>query len=858
MGATTTGQTPLMRQYYRIKRDNPDTLVLFRMGDFYETFDRDAQIASDVLGITLTKRANGAAHTVPLAGFPYHSLDNHLPKLVDAGLRVAICEQLEDPKRTRKLVKRGVVEVVTPGVALRDQMLTPRRSRYLAALHRDGRNVGVAYVDASTGDFRLTEVPEDRVDDLLQIIEPSELLINRIHRTFVEGLRASGFTLTLRDEWIFTQDTAQQLLLDHFATHSLKGFGVNEAPLGVIAAGVALHYLKDTQKSGSLAHIRRIQRSADSRHMLLDAATRRNLEILAPLRAQQTDGTLVEILDHTSTPIGARRLRQWLSQPLRDEARINHRLDAVEALFNTPGLRADVQNCMRRVCDVERVVSRTCAQRSSARDLLTLAESLRQVPELVTLTASTSCEALAKLSTALDPCEGTKVALTEALDPTGKAVFREGYNAELDRWRQEIAQGKAFITNLRDSERARTGITSLKVGFNKVFGYYIEVTHAHRDKVPSDYVRKQTLVNAERYVTPEIKEVEARLLRAEEQVEILETQLFRDLRARVAEDSAALLSTASALATLDCLYSLAQVAALDNYVRPVVDDSRRLKIVDGRHPVVEKNVESFIPNSLDMDPHQRQIYLITGPNMAGKSVVLRQMGLIVLLAQIGSFVPAAEAHIGMVDRIFTRVGASDNLLAGESTFMVEMNETANILNNATPDSLILLDEVGRGTSTFDGLSIAWALVEYLHEHPRVRARTLFATHYHELNELANRFDRVCNYRIQVKEHKGKVIFLRKLIPGTADHSYGIEVARMAGLPASVLKRAQVVLRGLEAQQLMAGEVPADSGRPALIFEDPEPDVIHERLMATDPNELTPLEALLLIAELKSISDRQKG
>jgi len=859
MGGTTQGQTPLMKQYYGIKSKNPDTLLLFRMGDFYETFDSDAQVAADVLGITLTKRASGAASSVPLAGFPHHALDNHLPKLVEAGLRVAICEQLEDPKRARKLVRRGVVEIVTPGVALRDQMLMPRRSRYLAALHIEGTKAGVAYVDASTGTFRLTQVHIDKADDLLQVIEPSEVLIGRSNRSFVEGLRATGFTLTVRDDWIFTPDTARQTLLEHFGTHSLKGFGITEDPLGVVAAGVAVQYLQDTQKSGSLAHIRRIQRSADSGCMLLDAATRRNLEILAPMRARGTDGTLVQILDHTMTPMGARRLRYWLYQPLRDVHRINQRLDAVEALVQDSGLRTDLQGRMRHVCDVERVVARTCAQRSSVRDLLALGEALHHFPEIKALTASVPCQALVDLSETVDPCKETQTALAEALDPTRKAVFRDGFNEELDHLRRDVTSGQDFITNLRESERARTGIPSLKVGQNKVFGYYIEITNTHRDKVPPEYIRKQTLVNAERYVTPEIKEVEARLMRAEEQIETLEAQLLRHLRSRVAEASAPLLSTAAALAKLDCLQSLAEVADFDHFVRPRVDDSKLLRIVDGRHPVVEKNVKNFIPNSLDMDPEHRQFYLITGPNMAGKSVVLRQMGLIVLLAQIGSFVPAAEAHVGMVDRIFTRVGASDDLLAGESTFMVEMNETANILNNATPDSLILLDEVGRGTSTFDGLSIAWALVEYLHAKPRVRARTLFATHYHELNELASRFERVCNYRIQVKEHKGKLIFLRRLVPGTADHSYGIEVARMAGLPSTILKRAQTVLSGLEAQQLMAGQVPADFGQPTLPFEglDPTPDPVHERLNTLDPNNLTPMEALSLVSELKTLSDRQQ-
>ena len=595
--------------------------------------------------------------------------------------------------------------------------------------------------------------------------------------------------------------------------------------------------------------------------MLLDAATRHNLEVLAPLREQQEDGTLVHILDQTTTPMGGRLLRHWLYQPLLDVKRINQRLDAVDFLVENPGLRNDIQMSLRHVCDVERIVARTCVQRSSPRNLLALAESLREIPEIKRIMADTSCEPLAILSDALDPCSEIEIALSQALDPSNKTIFREGYNADLDRFRNVAAAGKAFMANLRDEERRRTGIPSLKVAYNKVFGYYIEVTNAHRDKVPSEYIRKQTLVNAERYVTPEIKKVEERILRAEEEIEVLEAQLLRDLRSIVAQGSAPLQRTASALARFDCLLSLAQVAALDNYVRPVVDASRHLRIVNGRHPVVEKNVESFIPNSVDLDPDHRQIYLITGPNMAGKSVVLRQVGLIVLLAQIGSFVPAEEAHVGLVDRIFTRVGASDDLMAGESTFMVEMNETANILNNASTHSLILLDEVGRGTSTFDGLSIAWALVEYLHEQPRVAARTLFATHYHELNELANRFPRVCNYCIQVREHKGKLIFLRKLTPGTADHSYGIDVARMAGLPAALLKRASTVLRGLEGEQLIAGHVPATDLEQLPVFEEfeeQEPDEVHERLSAVDPNKLTPIEALLLISELKALVDNARN
>ena len=851
--APPKGQTPLMQQYYRIKEQHPGTLLLFRMGDFYETFDDDAIKTSEVLGIVLTKRANGAAQSVPLAGFPHHALENHLPKLIDEGLRVAICEQLEDPKPKSKLVKRGVVEVVTPGVSMRDQLLDPKRSNYLVALHFAPHRIGVACVDASTGAFEVTETLAENLDDLLQTLSPVEVLVDRTGRERLNALRAVGFTVTRREDWVFADEFARTTLLDHFETHSLKGFGVEDLRAGLVAAGAVLHYLTETQQ-GRLIHIRRLRRRVDDAYMLLDQQTRRNLELTAPMHEGQSDGTLVQILDHTATAMGGRLLRQWLCHPLRDVARIQRRLDAVEVLVRGSDVRSRVQQCLKQVCDMERVVARTCTQRASPRDLLALATSLRQVPQLKEALATTGREPLKALAQRLDACTDVEAEIARALETVEGQLFRTGYSKELDELRELSVSGKAFIENLQKAESQRTGIPSLKVGFNKVFGYYIEITNTHRDKVPAEYIRRQTLVNAERFVTPELKEYEARVLGAEEQMAALEAQLLRELRAFVAEFAARLQETASALAALDCFVSLATVAVRENYVRPHLDTSRCLRIVNGRHPVVEQAMPgAFIPNSVELDTERRQIYIITGPNMAGKSVVLRQVGLIVLLAQVGAFVPADEARIGIVDRIFTRVGASDNLVAGESTFLVEMNETANILNNATPRSLILLDEVGRGTSTFDGLSIAWALVEYLHENAGVAARTLFATHYHELNELGKRFERVCNYRIQVQEHEGKVIFLRKLVPGAADHSYGIEVARMAGIPKTILQRAREVLGDLEQQPLVNAQVVPPRTRQTYLFQESDNDDLLEALDKINPDELKPIEALLALAELKRLS-----
>ena len=860
-----------MQQYYSIKEQHPDSLLLFRMGDFYETFEDDALKASNILDIVLTKRSNGAAQSVPLAGFPYHALERHLPKLVQAGLRVAICEQLESPKNTRTIVQRGVVEIVTPGVSFHDQLLNPNHPNYLAAVHWGSEqgaqaSVGLAFIDASTGEFSISETHASALDDALQNIGPAELLVDRRLRENLDGLKARDFVVTPQEDWVFSFDFAYQTLLDHFKTHSLKGFGVEELRNGIVAAGAVLHYLGETQK-GRLPHIQRITRGAGDGFMLLDPQTKRNLELVASLREGRQDGTLIQIMDKTRTAMGARRLRKWLVRPLRSVEHINRRLDAVEELFREQALRGEARDLLRVIRDLARIVARVCTGRASPRDLAGLGLSLEQIPPLKTLLQTSPCVTLRDLAERLDPCSKVTGEISAALaeDPPattqGGDIFRDGYHAELDRLRALARSGKDFVARLQKTESERTGIASLKVGFNKVFGYYLEITNSNKDKVPDHYIRKQTLVNAERYITPELKEYEETILGAEEQIARLEGDLFRDLRETIALEAPALQQSGSLLSTLDCYCSFAEVAARGGYCRPLVDDSLRLRIEEGRHPVVERTVppgEVFIPNSIDLDPKSGQIFIITGPNMAGKSVVLRQVGLIVLLAQAGSFVPAKSARIGVADRIFTRVGASDNLAEGESTFLVEMNETANILHNATPRSLILLDEVGRGTSTFDGLSIAWALVEHLHDTSTVAARTLFATHYHELNELTDRFERVRNFRIQVQEHDGKIIFLRKMLPGGADHSYGIEVARMAGLPASIITRARGILTQLESQHL-AVEADAKAEAPGVppdvqmsLFPMTPVDELSQRLSAIDPDRMTPLEALVTLAELKGL------
>jgi DNA mismatch repair protein MutS len=891
--ARNKGKTPLMRQYYKIKARHPNAVLLFRMGDFYETFDEDAKRVSRLLGITLTTRNNGKSDDVPLAGFPHHALDSHLPKLIRAGLRVAICEQLEDAKYAKKVVKRDVVEVVTPGVSFHDQLLNPKRANYLAAIcwgtaRQTKGQAGVAFIDASTGEFSVTELPTDRVDEVLQTIAPAEVLVDKQQRDYVQALDVQDYVLTPQEDWVFGYDFAYETLLRHFQTHSLKGFGVEDLHLGLIAAGAALYYLGETQK-GKLPHIQRIQRYQSDAYMALDPQTKRNLELVSSMQHGGQEGTLVQILDETLTAMGGRMLRKWLVRPLRTLTTIEKRLDAVEALHASPRLRDSLREELGEVGDLERLAAKVATGRAAPRDMIHLKLTLKQIPKIRAVLKDNDCDTLCSLSERLTLCADVVDRIDRALvdEPPAKisegGLFRDGYHDELDELRSVAASGKDWVANMQQLEAERTDIPSLKVGFNKVFGYYIEITNTHKDKVPEDYIRKQTLVNSERYITPELKEYEEKILTAEEKIASLELQLFDELRMAVGEHVTDMQLNASLLAMLDCFASLAYVAERHDYVRPEVHEGTELVIEDGRHPVVEQTLpagEPFIPNSVHLDPEEEQILVITGPNMAGKSVVLRQTGLTVLLAQVGAFVPAEQARIGLADRIFTRVGASDNVAAGESTFLVEMNEAANILNNATPQSLILLDEVGRGTSTFDGLSIAWSLIEYLHETPRVAARTLFATHYHELNDLASRYPRVRNYRIQVQEHDGKVIFLRKLIPGGADHSYGIEVARMAGLPEPVIQRARSILRQLESQHLVvehASEdapsggdgIAAKSAQAAVsqlddadfqmsLFQGGAPDPVAEELKAAlegiDPNRMTPIEALMKLAELKQLLD----
>lgn len=869
------GSTPLMRQYYAIKDQHPNAILLFRMGDFYETFAEDARTVADVLGITLTKRSNGKAAEVALAGFPHHALDAYLPKLVRAGLRVAVCEQLEDPKQAKTIVKRGVTEIITPGVSFRDELLDPHRPNYVAALCTEAKGIaGAAFLEASTGDFFLVEGDQSSIERTLAALGPTEILLVNASPEQEARWHRRGTVVTGVEDWCVGYDFAYETLTSHFRTNSLKGFGVEDLRVGIMAAGAVLHYVTETQK-GRVPHIRSLQRFRSERFMLLDEQTRRNLDL------DEAAGTasLIRILDRTRSPMGSRLYRRWMLQPLLDVSDVNERLDAVDVLVNDAVLRRKLQEQLGTVGDIERLTAKNETGRSQPRDLVALANGLAVLPTIMQQVMDAP-DALSRYAALSEEVAAVASLIHEALvdEPSGlqsaDPTFRAGYSAELDEVRDLAQNGKAVIAAIQQRESTRTGIPSLKVGFNKVFGYYLEVTNTHKDKVPADYIRKQTLVNAERYVTPELKETEERILNAQERIGELEAELFQDLRSDVAKHSAVLMKTAGDVAVIDALSSFAVVSAEPGFVKPDVDESRVLAITNGRHPVVEASLpagEPFIPNSVSLDTESDQILVITGPNMAGKSVILRQTGIIVLLAQVGCFVPAESARIGIVDRIFTRVGASDNLAEGESTFLVEMNETANILNNASNRSLILLDEVGRGTSTFDGLSIAWSIVEYLHEHPGVAAKTLFATHYHELNELANRLDRVRNYRVLVQEHGGRVIFLRKLVAGGADHSYGIEVARMAGLPTEVLDRAREVLDFLEQTPLVAGNQLTSSGDGASGTVEPiekvpgrrqsqsysDNDVVARRFIESlDLNRLTPIEALVKLNELKDLIERK--
>ncbi|MEX0721349.1 MAG: DNA mismatch repair protein MutS [Balneolaceae bacterium] len=884
-------QTPLMRQYNQIKQEHPGTVLLFRVGDFYETFSDDAKLVSKELGITLTKRNNGGDQT-PLAGFPYHALDNYLPKLVKKGYKVAVCDQTEDPeaakKAGRKIVEREVTEITTPGVTLSDKLLDHKRNNYIASLFWNGSTVGISFSDISTGEFALSQVDEKNLDSLLAAIQPSELLVqNKWKNKLAESF--THFNITYIEDWVYEGDYGYKLLTDHFETHSLKGFGVENLKIAHIAAGSLMHYMQETQKA-YLRHLRRLYAYESNEYMSLDAATKRNLELTASIQEGGTDGTLISILDKTNTAMGGRLLRRWIMRPLKRLKPIQQRLDAVEKFYKAHDIRNTIREELDQVGDMERLISRICIGRTNARDVVQLKLSLAQIPRIKSQFASIEDPLLedisARLKLMIDLQERINAALGD--DPPASlrdgGMIRDGFNKELDELRDIAKNGKKYIAQIKDDLAKEHNISSLKIGYNKIFGYYIEVTNAHKDKVPDTFIRKQTLVNAERYITPELKEVEEKVLSAEERSKTLEYELFEELRLYVSEFADDIQQVAYAIAELDCLQSFAEIAFRNNYAKPEVHDDEKIDIKKGRHPVVEKSLplgEPFIPNDTKLDNSEFQILIITGPNMAGKSIILRQTGLIVLLAQVGCFVPAESAYIGMVDKIFTRVGASDNLAAGESTFLVEMNEAANILNNATPRSLILLDEVGRGTSTFDGLSIAWSLAEYLHNHAPVAAKTLFATHYHELNELEQMYERAKNFNVQVKEHDGKVIFLRKLVRGGADHSYGIQVADMAGLPKVVIERAKVILKNLERHSLditnKNGSIESEVSvkkeaaqnlskkidkQPEIdqmsLFQthvDPRFETILNKLEAADPNRLTPIEALMMLTELKRLAGK---
>jgi DNA mismatch repair protein MutS len=863
--------TPLMRQYAQVKARYPDTILLFRMGDFFETFDDDAKVTAKVLGITLTRRGNGAAGETPLAGFPHHALDSYLPKLLRAGYRVAVCEQLEDPRFAKGIVKRDVIEVVTPGVAFSDKVLEQKQNNYLAAVSLPSAvaaaddTVGFAFVDVSTGEFRASQFPLRFLPEQISSVGPAELLIQRRDVETLAQVLRSRFTglVTKLDDWIFTFEYGFDLLTHQFHTQSLKGFGLEDYHEGIIAAGAVMSYLQETQKA-NIPHIRKIIPHDIAEYIVLDPSTKRNLEITSSISGS-SEGTLFSVLDRTQTPMGGRLLKHWINQPLKSTEPIRLRLDAVEELSGNKGLRRELFDILARIGDLERLNTKICTGRATPRDVNALKAILGEITALREATRECSSAQLAGAHHCLDPLPALAEQIASALEPdpplalANGNVIRKGYNAELDGLRGLAFSGKSWIVELQRKERERTGISSLKVGFNNVFGYYIEVTNTHKDRVPADYIRKQTLTNAERFVTPDLKEEEEKILHAEERILSLETQLFNGLRLAIAEHAETLQSDAAAVASLDCLASFATAAVEYGYVRPEVNETTTIDIADGRHPVIERLLppgENYVPNDTRLSTDTDQILIITGPNMSGKSSFLRQTGLIVLLAQIGSFVPARSAKIGLVDKIFTRVGASDNIASGESTFLVEMHEAAHIVNTATHRSLILLDEVGRGTSTFDGISIAWGLTEYLHE--RVGARTLFATHYHELNELADLFPRIRNYKVDVREYGDKVIFLHKVTPGFADHSYGIQVAQMAGLPEQVTERAKQILQNLEGSDLSVHTSTADlktrgriqpPGMQLTLFEMKD-DALRSALDGVDLNSLTPLEALQKLAELK--------
>ncbi len=864
--ASGDSETPLMKQYNTIKAKYPDALLLFRVGDFYETFNEDAVKASKILGIVLTKRANGAASHIELAGFPYHALDTYLPKLVRAGQRVAICDQLEDPKTTKTIVKRGVTELVTPGVAFSDKILDHRSNNFLAVIHQGNQQKGIALLDVSTGEFLCAQGDEDYIDKILMNFSPSEVVVAR------SSLKDFGLKYGERyysyhlDDWVFTKEFGEETLLKHFGTTSLKGFGIHEYEQAITAAGAALYYLRQTHQD-KVGHISGLSRIDEDRYVWLDKFTVRNLELVSS--PHENAKTLVHILDKTISPMGARLLKRWILLPLKEKEPLLERQDIVQFFTINRNQADEVVKYLNAIGDLERLISKVAIRRINPRELVQLKRALQAVEPLIRLCIGSGNENLKILGDQMNSCP----ALVDILDKSihneppvlisKGGVIRDGISAELDELRQIAFAGKDYLLQVQNREIERTGISSLKISFNNVFGYYIEVTNSHKSKVPSDWTRKQTLVNAERYITEELKIYEEKILGAEEKIGSIEEQIYSDLVLKISDYISPVQINSNCIARLDCLLSFANVALQNEYTRPVLNDSLILDIKEGRHPVLEKQLapgETYVTNDVYLDPENQQMLIITGPNMSGKSALLRQTALIALMAQIGSFVPAKSASVGIVDKIFTRVGASDNISSGESTFMVEMNETASILNNISPRSLIILDEIGRGTSTYDGISIAWAIADYIHEHPSAKAKTLFATHYHELNEIAGSLKRIRNYHVSVKESGQKILFLRKLVPGGSEHSFGIHVAKMAGMPSKIIQKADQMLQLLEkahsnAELVKTATNSAEKEAFQLSFfklDDPLLEQIREEILKTDVNTLTPVEALMKLNDIKKL------
>ncbi|WP_277045354.1 DNA mismatch repair protein MutS [Prevotella multiformis] len=883
MAKDDKGLTPMMKQFFSMKAQHPGALMLFRCGDFYETYGEDAVESAKILGITLTRRNNGGnCDSIEMAGFPHHALDTYLPKLIRAGKRVAICDQLEDPKKKReaikgkkglsamdKMVKRGITELVTPGVAMSDNVLNYKENNFLAAVHFGKGSCGVSFLDISTGEFLTGEGTFDYVEKLLGNFQPKEVLFDRAKKQYFEryfGTRLCTFEM---DDWVFTDQTARQKLLKHFGTKNLKGFGVDHLHNGVVAAGAILQYLEITQHT-HINHITSLARIEEDKYVRMDRFTIRSLELIAPMN--EDGASLLDVIDNTVTPMGGRMLRRWMVFPLKDAKPINERLDVVDYLFREPDFRECIDEQFHRIGDLERIISKVAVGRVSPREVVQLKNALMAIQPVKTACLYAKSETLKRIGEQLNLCESLRDRIEKEIQPDPPQlaakgnVIAPGYDRQLDELRSIRDNGKQYLLEIQEKEAEQTGITSLKIGFNNVFGYYLEVRNTFKDKVPEDWIRKQTLAQAERYITPELKEYEEKILGADEKILAMEGQLFMELIQDMQEFIPQIQINANLIAHLDCLLSFMKVSQQQRYVRPVVDGSEVLDIKQGRHPVIETQLpigEQYVPNDVLLDTEHQQIMMITGPNMAGKSALLRQTALIVLLAQIGCFVPAERARIGMVDKIFTRVGASDNISLGESTFMVEMTEASNILNNVTPRSLVLFDELGRGTSTYDGISIAWAIVEYLHEHPRAQARTLFATHYHELNEMEKSFPRIRNFNVSVKEVDGKIIFLRMLEPGGSEHSFGIHVAEIAGMPRSIVKRANVILKELETDNAQVGGVGKaaverlDQSREGVQLsffqlDDPVLTQIRDEILGLDVNNLTPVEALNKLNDIKKI------